>query len=228
MNGSITIEHIEYRNIIQRDREQHNTSAQTTQRSAAQYVIDFWLIKIFVLAMEKKCFNWYITPYHPKIKKTHTISTRTEFNFIYFFLQQLCRYRGSGDRPTFKYRFGSSSTPFYTALKEQSDRGERPWQWSNMKNRYSSAQSVINSLCDEKRYEFTLTGKFEDVVGNQFNIFSRLFVCPHSRYLQSSHIWTTDNHWAIIDRKKLFRRPQNDSSSIKTFFFKIGLETNLE
>jgi hypothetical protein len=84
-------------------------------------------------------------------------------------------------------------------LKEQSDRGERPWQWSNMKNRYSSAQSVINSrLCDEKRYEFTLTGKFEDVVGNQFNIFSRLFVCPHSRYLQSSHMdngQSLGHHW---------------------------------
>ena len=40
-----------------------------------------------------------------------------------------------------------------------------------MKNRYSYAQSLINNLCDEKRYEFTLTGKFEDVIGNKLNKF---------------------------------------------------------
>lgn len=69
MNGSITIEHIEYRNIIQRDREQHNTSAQTTQRSAAQYVIDFWLIKIFVLAMEKNVSIDILRRTIPKLRK---------------------------------------------------------------------------------------------------------------------------------------------------------------
>ena len=46
-----------------------------------------------------------------------------------------------------------------------------PWQWSDMKNRYSSAQAIINALVDEKLYEFTLTGKFEDVVGKGFQVF---------------------------------------------------------
>ena len=55
-------------------------------------------------------------------------------------------------------------------MKEESDRGMRPWQWSNMKSKYSYAQSLINNLCDEKRYEFTLTGKFEDVIGNKLRI----------------------------------------------------------
>ena len=34
-----------------------------------------------------------------------------------------------------------------------------------MKSRYSRAKNIINNLCDEKRYEFILTGKFEDVIG---------------------------------------------------------------
>ncbi|XP_028394008.1 uncharacterized protein LOC114518245 [Dendronephthya gigantea] len=80
------------------------------------------------------------------------------------------QHRGSGDRPTFKYRFGSASKPFYTALKEESDRSMRPWQWTDMKNRYTSAQSIINTLVDEKLYEFTLTGKFEDVIGQHAEV----------------------------------------------------------
>ena len=39
-----------------------------------------------------------------------------------------------------------------------------------MKNRYSYGQSLINNLVDERRYEFTLTGKFEDVIGNSLKI----------------------------------------------------------
>ena len=77
---------------------------------------------------------------------------------------------GSGSRPTVNYHFGSASTPFYTDLKRQSDRGSYPWLWSEMKNRYSGAQSVINSLTDERRYEFTLTGKFEDVIGQHAEV----------------------------------------------------------
>ena len=40
-----------------------------------------------------------------------------------------------------------------------------PWQWHNMKQKYSYARSVINLLTNEKYYEFTLTGQFEDVHG---------------------------------------------------------------
>jgi hypothetical protein len=82
-----------------------------------------------------------------------------------FLLQQICRHEGSGSRPTVKHRFGSASTAFYEDLKTQSNHNSRPWLWSAMKNRYQNAQGVINALTDEKRYEFTLTGKFEDVIG---------------------------------------------------------------
>ena len=46
-----------------------------------------------------------------------------------------------------------------------------------MKNRYSYGQSLINNLADERRYEFTLTGKFEDVIGNSLKIFFFSFAC---------------------------------------------------
>ena len=39
-----------------------------------------------------------------------------------------------------------------------------------MKQRYRSAQRVINTLTDERYYEFTLTGKFEDVLGTHADI----------------------------------------------------------
>ena len=90
-------------------------------------------------------------------------------------------YKGSGSRPTVNYRFGSARTPFYTDLKTQSNRNMLPWLWTEMKNRYSGAQDVINLLTDERRYEFTLTGKFDDVIGQHAEV-----------------RWTTEN----LDRKK--------------------------
>ena len=39
-----------------------------------------------------------------------------------------------------------------------------------MKQRYDDAQYYIDQLTDEGHYEFTLTGKFEDVVGNDADI----------------------------------------------------------
>ncbi|XP_059148831.1 aerolysin-4-like [Physella acuta] len=75
------------------------------------------------------------------------------------------KHRGSGDRPTFNYRFGDSKVPFYTALKRESDTNSHPWLWTNLKSAYPGLQQVINDLCDENRYVFKLTGKFEDVSG---------------------------------------------------------------
>ncbi|XP_059171451.1 uncharacterized protein LOC131952696 [Physella acuta] len=80
------------------------------------------------------------------------------------------KYRGSGDRPTFNYRFGDSSTPFYTALKRESDTNSLPWLWNDMANAYSSARSLIKYLSNEDLYVFTLTGKFEDVVGKNVDV----------------------------------------------------------
>lgn len=78
------------------------------------------------------------------------------------------KYRGSGDRPTFNYKFGDSSTPFYTALKRQSDTDSRPWLWSDVKNAYSNAQSLIDDLCNENRYVFQLTGRFDEVISQDY------------------------------------------------------------
>ena len=39
-----------------------------------------------------------------------------------------------------------------------------------MKQKYRSAQGVINTLTNEKFYEFTLTGQFEDVLGTHADI----------------------------------------------------------
>ncbi|XP_059166184.1 aerolysin-like [Physella acuta] len=75
------------------------------------------------------------------------------------------QYRGSGARPTFNYRFGDSSIPFYTALKRQSETNSQPWLWNDMKNGHPNAQHLINDLCNENRYVFKLTGRFDDVIG---------------------------------------------------------------
>ena len=39
-----------------------------------------------------------------------------------------------------------------------------------MKQKYSYANSLINNLVNEGKYEFTLTGKFEDIIGNDASI----------------------------------------------------------
>ena len=76
------------------------------------------------------------------------------------------RHRGSKKRPTVKYTFGSETKPFYEDLLQKSQQSQAPWQWNAMKQRHPHAQNVINSLTKEKFYEFKLTGKFVDVIGN--------------------------------------------------------------
>ncbi|XP_059157773.1 uncharacterized protein LOC131942082 [Physella acuta] len=75
------------------------------------------------------------------------------------------QYRGVGNRPTFKYKFGDSSTPFYTALRRQSNTNAYPWMWNDMKSAFPNAQCLIDDLCDENRYVFTVSGMFDDVIG---------------------------------------------------------------
>lgn len=79
-------------------------------------------------------------------------------------------HRGSDSRPSFAYKMGDANTPFYEALKKASERNLHPWQWHAMKQKYPSAQTTIDSLIDEKFYEFTLTGQFEDIVGNHVEV----------------------------------------------------------
>ena len=47
---------------------------------------------------------------------------------------------------------------------------QAPWQWHNVKQRYSHAENLINNLVSEGKYEFTLTGKFEDIMGSDASI----------------------------------------------------------
>nr|AXH38019.1 physalysin [Physella acuta] len=75
------------------------------------------------------------------------------------------QHRFSGARPTFNYRFGDAGTPFYTALKRQSETNSQPWLWNDLRNAYPYAQNLINDLCNENRYVFTVNGRFDDVIG---------------------------------------------------------------
>ncbi|KAK0054334.1 Biomphalysin 4 [Biomphalaria pfeifferi] len=79
-------------------------------------------------------------------------------------------YRTSRDRPTFSYRFGDASVPFYAALKRQSDNNEGPWMWGMLFRKFPYARHVINRLTDEPQYQFTLTGKLEKVEGTHVDV----------------------------------------------------------
>ena len=83
-------------------------------------------------------------------------------------------YRGSDDRPTFNYRFGSSTVPFYTALNRESTEAQSPWLWHDLKNNHQSVQGLINYLVDENKYILALTGQFEDVIDKQVLITNML------------------------------------------------------
>jgi len=75
--------------------------------------------------------------------------------------------RGSHRRIYFDYKFGDADTSFWEALHKQSRYNSRPWEWMNMKQRWTYAGTVIDKLTKEKYYQFTLRGKFEDVQGYQ-------------------------------------------------------------
>jgi len=80
------------------------------------------------------------------------------------------RWRGSGDRPTFKYTIGSQDVPFYKFLKQVSDRGESPWLWNLLKQNIPYTETVLGILTNENLYEFELEGKFQDVAGLDSNV----------------------------------------------------------
>ncbi|XP_048576422.1 uncharacterized protein LOC5514381 [Nematostella vectensis] len=123
-------------------------------------------------------------------------------------------HRGSNRRPTFKYKFGDSSTPFYSALKKQSDRSMRPWEWHEMKARYSHAQTLINALTDESKYEFTLTGQFEDVIGHHVDIHWSTTSLKVPRGLERT---LAETHFPKIKRtssKRVFPKPPEERLSM--------------
>jgi len=78
--------------------------------------------------------------------------------------------RGSRKKINFDYKFGDADTSFWEALHKQSRDNYRPWEWINMKQRWTYAGTVIDKLTKEKNYQFTLRGKFEDVQGYKVEI----------------------------------------------------------
>lgn len=79
-------------------------------------------------------------------------------------------YRGSGERPIFKYQIGTKKVPFYNFLKRASQRGDSPWLWNLMKQDWPYVKTIIDILTDETLYEFDLEGKFHDMAGLDFNV----------------------------------------------------------
>ncbi|CAL1547287.1 unnamed protein product, partial [Lymnaea stagnalis] len=75
-------------------------------------------------------------------------------------------YFGTHANPVVNYRFGSSTVPFYEALEEQNLESRRPWMWYDVRRIFPNAEGTINYLKDEKNYLFTVTGRFDDVVGS--------------------------------------------------------------
>ena len=79
-------------------------------------------------------------------------------------------HQGSHDRPHVSYTIGSSTSPFYEFLELVSRRGDRPWLWHDMKQKYPSAATYIDNLTDESIYQFELEGKFHDISGLNSNV----------------------------------------------------------
>ncbi|XP_059177061.1 uncharacterized protein LOC131956561 [Physella acuta] len=116
--------------------------------------------------------EWKLQHYKIRVSIPYTVTVRAKFSTQFRgFLRwgqgknsKTTNYhhvhRGIGDRPTFNYTFGDKHIPFYHALKQQSDRNAEPWLWVDLKHAYTSSQSMINQLTDEKNYEFNVTGWF--------------------------------------------------------------------
>lgn len=96
------------------------------------------------------------------------------------------QYHGKEDRPTFNYTFGNSSTPFYAALRQQSNTNSQPWLWNDIINYYPNASGLISDLCSETRYGFNLTGQFDDFFVKVFH-FQWIDVPLSKRSAESDH-----------------------------------------
>ena len=79
-------------------------------------------------------------------------------------------HQGSDSRPDVTYTMGSSEESFVKVLKRQSQRGDSPWLWNDMRQKYDWLSNVVNVLTSERLYEFTLEGKFYDVSGLNFDV----------------------------------------------------------
>ncbi|XP_005112200.1 uncharacterized protein LOC101845516 [Aplysia californica] len=159
----------------------YETSSSSSDSSGAQQKKSFSLTEL-VDVPAHSAVNW--TLILSKTRRTVSYSAKVRIHFsteLRGFLRwgggyngastnYHIQHRGSGSRPTFNYRFGDSSKPFYEALKGESEMMSQPWMWADMKANNRDSQSVIDSLTKEGRYEFTLTGRFEDVQGKDVRV----------------------------------------------------------
>ena len=77
------------------------------------------------------------------------------------------QHRGSGDRASVTYTFGSDKKPFYEDLKDQIEQNMYPWQWLAMKQHYPNAKYFIDQLINKDMYAFTMAGQFEESTENE-------------------------------------------------------------
>lgn len=77
----------------------------------------------------------------------------------------------SDARPTVNYKFGDKTTPFYSALKQQSRGNSKPWLWMDLMTDHPAVKQLIYALCQESRYAFKITGRFEEIMGTHSGFF---------------------------------------------------------
>ncbi|XP_035829236.1 uncharacterized protein LOC101856550 [Aplysia californica] len=131
-----------------------------------------FVVESVVNVLPDHALNWTLTQSRTRRTVHYNATILTHFSTaLEGFLRLRQDLEGSETSESFtSYSFGDGTEPFCKALKEQSDSHQGPWRWAEMRAQYGSAQAVINSLSSEGRYEFTLTGTFEDVYSNNVQI----------------------------------------------------------
>ncbi|KAH9496627.1 hypothetical protein Btru_009852 [Bulinus truncatus] len=143
------------------------------------------------------------------------------------------KHKGSGDRPTVNYRFGSPSVPFYEALKKESGSQSEPWLWNEMLQNYPWAGQLIKGLTDETQYEFTLSGTLQKVAGTTFDVkWKNVNITKHATMKRSTPKLRDSKETILAapgpnDRPAQVKYPDVSLPNAEAFEFKaIPLDTN--
>lgn len=82
-------------------------------------------------------------------------------------------YAGKGDRPITDTqpwaKFGSDKVSFEDDLRNKVTNRISPWQWQRLLTQHPDAQSYIDQLTDVTKYQFTITGRVDNVQGTRFD-----------------------------------------------------------
>jgi len=119
--------------------------------------------------------EWKVLVFKQRVTTTYTAKVLLTFSTV---LRGFLRGGGvsnyhihwRGSEKELSYTFGDKNTPFWEALQKQNRYNRRPWDWLDMKDRWTYAGTVIDKLTKKKKYLFTLSGKFEDVQGYRVDI----------------------------------------------------------